>query len=84
MTTNKIHFENFSKRFRDKPDKEIVALLNREIRNSKYGGWTSAKGTYLAALTKALKVRNIDYSEIGNENILSLKSEIWLNSERKF
>ncbi len=72
-------FEEFSERFKEMGDCELVEAFNREVGNP---GWTGARGTYLASLHREFLRRGFDISNIGNETCLSLKRKVKLEVKK--
>jgi hypothetical protein len=68
-------YEKYMQRFDKCTDQEIIKAFNKEAGNC---GWGTARASYLSALHKQLDNRNFDYSEIGDEGSMSLKSKIKL------
>jgi len=66
---------SFKERFEKMSDKELVDAFNEEVGNP---GWTGARGAYLAALHSEFRERGFDFSEIGNEEELSLAKKVTL------
>src|SRR5580704_13749127 len=75
QTTPQERYEEYCERFATLSHGELIAAFNREVGNN---GWTSARGSYLAALHDAFKRRGFDYSAVGDEGGLSLRSKIRL------
>ena len=61
------------RRFDKCTNQGIIKAFNKEAGNC---GWGTARASYLEALHKQLDKRNFDYSEIGDEGSMSLKSKI--------
>lgn len=68
-------YDEYTQRFNKYTNQDIIKAFNQEAGNS---GWGTARASYLAALHKQLDKRNFDYSEIGDEGSMSLKSKIKL------
>lgn len=73
--TNQMQYESFQNRLRLLNDEELIHTFNKEVGNL---GWVGARGAYLAAIHKEFDRRSIDYSQIGDEESLSLKYRIKL------
>ncbi len=69
------HYDEFVKKFGNFTHKELIDAFNKEVGNP---GWVGARGAYLAALHREFKIRNIDYSEIGDDESLSLLNKVYL------
>ena len=59
-------------------DQGIIKAFNKQAGNC---GWGMARASYLGTLHKQLDKRNFDYSEIGDEDSMSLKSKIKLEGK---
>jgi hypothetical protein len=68
-------YEEYREAFRALTDSQLISAFNREVGNN---GWTSARGAYLRALHDAFEDRGFDYSAVGNERGLSLRSKVRL------
>ena len=75
--TSQIQFENFLQDLKVLNDNELIQAFNKQVGNT---GWVSARGAYLAAIRKEFERRNFDYSQIGDEMSLSLRSKIRLEN----
>jgi len=75
--TSQIQFENFLQDLKVLNDNELIQAFNKQVGNT---GWVSARGAYLAAIRKEFESRNFDYSQIGDEMSLSLRSKIRLEN----
>ncbi len=71
-------YEKYMKRFDQKTDQEIINAFNREAGNC---AWGTARASYLGALHKQLDKRNFDYSAIGDQGRMSIKSKIKLEGK---
>ena len=71
-------YEKYTASFDKCTDQEIINAFNKEAGNC---GWGTARASYLGALHKQLEKRNFDYSEIGNERSMSLRSKIKLEGK---
>ena len=71
-------YEQYTERLDQKTDQEIIKAFNREAGNC---GWGTARASYLGALHKQLDKRNFDFSEIGDEGRMSIKSKIKLKGK---
>ena len=60
-------------------DEEILNCFNHQVGNR---GWTSSRGSYLAALHAEFNQRHWDYSEIGDKKAISLRHKIHLTGKR--
>ena len=69
------YYEKFMERLNKLSDEEIVDEFNEEVGK---GGWGTARASFLAALHKQFKRRNLDYSEIGDKGSYSLKRKVKL------
>ncbi len=74
---NKAHeyYDRFMKSLNKLSDEEIVDEFNREVGN---GGWGTARASFLGALHKQFRLRNLDYSEIGDQGSYSLSRKVKL------
>jgi hypothetical protein len=79
MKTPTDFFEVFKQRFSTYSNQELVNAFNEEVGNP---GWVGARGAYLSALHREFKIRNIDYSEIGDDEGLSLRHKVYLKDNR--
>ncbi len=71
-------YEEFLARFKSLTDQEIIERFNEQIGNN---GWTSSRGSYLAALHDEFLNRGFDFSAIGGSESLSLRSKIRLSGK---
>ena len=69
------YHKEYQDRFKKMSDDQLIDAFNREAGNA---GWTSSRGSYLAALHQEFKARGYDYSIIGDKNSLSLKRKVQL------
>jgi hypothetical protein len=69
---------DYAERLKRRSDEELITDFNREVGNQ---GWTSSRASYLAALHREFIVREFDYSAVGDEVSLSLKSRVRLNAK---
>ncbi len=60
-------------------DEELIDSFNHEVGNT---GWTNSRAFYLKALKGEFDERNYDYSEIGENDTLSLKNKIYLQDKK--
>ena len=74
-TTPRARYEEYLARFKAFTDQELIDAFNREVGNP---GWVSARGSYLAALHDEFKHRGFDFSAIGGQDSLSLRSKVRL------
>lgn len=68
-------YEEYLEKFKKMDDKQLIDSFNREVGNP---GWTNSRANYLSALHQEFNDRQCDYSEIGDDSKLSLKSKICL------
>jgi hypothetical protein len=68
-------FLEYKARFEKMTGKELIDAFNREVGNR---GWTSSRGSYLAALFNEFKERGYDFYEIGDDEYLSLARKVKL------
>jgi hypothetical protein len=68
-------FLECKERFEKMSDEELINAFNSEVGNQ---GWTSTRGNYLAALLQEFQDRGYDFSEIGNDEYLSLARKVKL------
>ena len=73
------HYDEFVKKFGNFTNEELIEAFNKEIGNS---GWVGARGAYLSALHREFKIRNIDHTEIGDDEGLSLRHKVYLKDNR--
>ncbi|MGK0364229.1 MAG: hypothetical protein ACI85O_001286 [Saprospiraceae bacterium] len=78
MVMNEL-YEEFLESLESKSDTELLKAFNNEVGNK---GWTSARGSFLAALRTSFEKRNIDISAIGDETSFSLKDKIILDGRK--
>ena len=71
-------YEKYMRSFDKCTDQQIIKAFNKEAGNC---GWGTARASYLGALHKQLELRNFDYSAIGGEGSMSLKSKIKLEGK---
>ena len=71
-------YEQYMQSFDKCTDQGIIKAFNMEAGNC---GWGTARASYLGVLHKQLDKRNFDYSEIGDEGSISLKSKIKLEGK---
>ncbi len=71
-------YEKYMLSFDKCTDQQIIIAFNKEAGNC---GWGTARASYLGALHKQLDKRNFDYSAIGGEGSMSLKSKIKLEGK---
>ena len=71
-------YEKYTKSFDEFTDQQIIAAFNSEAGNC---GWGTARASYLGAMHKQLEKRNFDYSAIGGEGSMSLRSKIKLEGK---
>ncbi len=69
------YYDRFMKRLNKLSDEEIVDEFNDEVGK---GGWGTARASFLGALHKQFKLRNFDYSEIGDQGSYSLSRKVKL------
>jgi len=67
--------------FKKKNDKELIDTFNREVGNP---GWTSSRGTYLAALHEEFDNRHYNYSIIGDKGSMFLRHKVKLVDNYNF
>jgi hypothetical protein len=70
--------ETFAEELALETDAELVASFNREVGKP---GWTSSRGSYLAALRNEFKKRDFDFSAVGGADSLSLRVKIRVNGK---
>ena len=68
-------YEEYTERFNTYTDQDIIEAFNREAGNC---GWGTARASYLGALHHQFNHRNFDYTAIGDQSSMSLKSKIKL------
>jgi hypothetical protein len=68
-------YEEYLARFKTNTDQDLIDAFNREVGKP---GWTSSRGSYLAALHDEFKSRGFDFSAIGDQRSLSFGSKIGL------
>ena len=73
------HIIEFTERFRENTDEELVASFNREVGSQ---GWVSVKGAYLEALRIVLIEREIDISSVHDGTSTKLDKEVILKDKR--
>ena len=73
--TPQVAYEEFLAQFKACTDQELIEVFNRQVGNT---GWTSSRGSYLAALHEEFKNRGFDFSAMGDERSLSFRSKIRL------
>ncbi len=68
-------YEEYSERFKEMSDCELVEAFNREVGNP---GWTGARGCYLAALHEEFCRRGFVVCNCKSARSLSLKKKVRL------
>ncbi|MFA7133583.1 MAG: hypothetical protein WC122_01230 [archaeon] len=76
---NEIPNQEYRDRFRSMNDKQLIDAFNNEVGNS---GWTASRASYLFALCGEFKNRDYDYSNIGEEKVMSLNKKIKLINKK--
>ena len=71
----------FSNKLSPLTDYEIIEIFNRE---TQHNGWGKSRSIFLIALKGQFDDRNIDYSEIGDDEALSFKHKVKLIDKKIF
>ena len=69
------YYDRFMESLNKLSDEEIVDKFNDEVGK---GGWGTARASFLGALLKQFRLRNFDYSEIGDQGSYSLSRKVKL------
>lgn len=72
-------YQEYLKRFETETIYELVNSFNRE---TSCKGWVGVRGAYLEALLISFIKRNVDTSEISDENSLSLRYPVYYSARQ--
>lgn len=73
MKTYKEYYDYFTKGLLNLSNEEIIKRFNRDVGIRAFG---IARQGYLSALRHQIEKRGIDYSEVGNENVMYLGNKV--------
>lgn len=81
MKTAKDYFNKFAKELSVLDNNEFISRFNREVGISAFG---LARQGYLWAIREELQQRNIDFSSVGDEKVISYANVVFLRNKKLY
>lgn len=81
MKTAEEYFEDFSIKLSKLNDIKFISEFNKSVGIKAFG---VGRQGYLQAIRKELDRRNIDYSNIGNSEMISYKNKVFLKNKKLY